>query len=198
MLYDIRERFIGTTGKIVLAVILLLLAFTGFNYTITPKSYVAKVGGEEISLRRVQNAYRAQLERFGDQELPPVLLNQLQAIAVEQVITETALLQYLDEQGFAISDQQIADSITGLEVFQTDGQFDQELYRRLLAQNVMTPATFERDQRAQLMLSQFQATIATSSFFTPAEFRRLIELSNEQREVEWATVSADAFIDDVV
>lgn len=197
MLQDIREHFIGTTGKVVLAVILLLLAGTGLNYTITPKSYVAKVDGEEVPLRQVQAAYEQQLQRFGDQDLPQQLLLQLQSLAVDQVITQTALKHYLEDAGYAISNAQVAAIIRDVEAFKQDGRFDPELYRRLLAQNRLTPAGFEADQRQQMLTAQLQANISASAFVTPEEFRRIIELSNEQRRVEYATLSADSFIDEV-
>ncbi len=197
MLQDIRERFIGTTGKIVLGIILLLLAGTGLNYTITPKTFVAEVNGEEIPLRQVQSAYQQQIARFGDQDLPQTLLLQLQSLAVDQVVTETALKQYLVDAGFAVSDAQVASIIRDADDFKTDGRFDPELYRRLLAQNRMTPAAFEADQRQRMLVSQLQANITASAFITPEEFRRVVELSNEQREVEYVTLRGDAFVDDV-
>ncbi|MEL6367068.1 MAG: SurA N-terminal domain-containing protein, partial [Pseudomonadota bacterium] len=84
MLQDIRETFIGTTGKIVLGVILLLLAGTGLNYTITPKQFAAKINGEEIPAVEFDREYRGLVAQFGDQQIPEFFLNQLRDQAVEQ------------------------------------------------------------------------------------------------------------------
>lgn len=197
MLQDIREKFIGTTGKIVLAVILFLLAGTGLNYTLTPNRFVAKVDGAEISMRAVNNAFNAQLARFGDQQLPEPLLVQLRSAAVEEVINRTVLEQYLREQGFAASDEMVAKSIREEPAFQTDGKFDRDLYTRILATNQYTAAGFEAAQRQQMMVDQFQQNLAASAFVTPEEFRRFIELTGQKREVEFATISADSFKPDV-
>lgn len=197
MLQDIRERFIGTTGKIVLAVILLLLAGTGLNYTITPKQYVAKVNGEEVSGFDFNQAYQSQLARFGGQDLPPAFLDQIQTVALEQTVGLTALRQHLADSGYRVSDKQVSDIIRQDPAFQVDGVFDSELYGRVLAQQFTSKAAYETNMRKRLAISQFQAGLTGSAFMTPAEFRRLIELSNQQREVEYAVMSADAYIDQV-
>ncbi|MFK8053115.1 MAG: SurA N-terminal domain-containing protein [Woeseiaceae bacterium] len=198
MLQDIREKFIGTTGKIILAVILLLLAGTGLNYTLTPNRFVAKVGGEEISLRAVNDEFRNQLARFGDQELPEAFLTQIRAGAVEQVINQTVLQQFLRDEGFAVSDEMIAKAIREVPDFQTDGKFDRDAYAQILSLNQLSPAGFEASQRQRMMMGQFQQNLAASAFVTPDEFRRLIELTGQKREVEFATISSESFKEDLV
>lgn len=198
MLQNLREAFIGTTGKVVLAVILLLLAGTGLNYTISPRPFVAKVDGNEVSLRRVNTAYRQIAAQFGDQQLPEAFLRQVQAEAVNRVVTEVALTNHLVDTGYAISDAQVAQRIREFPDFQTDGEFDGELYRRLLAQNSIPTGAFEADERERMLISQISENLAASSFVTPQEFRRVIELTNEQREVEYAVLSPEQFTEGVV
>lgn len=198
MLQNIREAFIGTTGKVVLAIILLLLAGTGLNYTITPRPFVAKVDGEEIPLRRVNAVYRQIVAQFGDQQLPAELLRQVQTEAVNRVVTETALAGHLASSGFAVSDAQVASRIRDYPDFQDEnGDFDAALYRRLLAQNSLSPAGFEADERQRMVIGQLQENLAASAFVTPEEFRRVVELSNEQREVEYALFPPSLFVDGV-
>ncbi|MEO1118033.1 MAG: SurA N-terminal domain-containing protein, partial [Pseudomonadota bacterium] len=188
MLQNLREAFIGTTGKVMLAVILLLLAGTGLNYTITPRSFVAKVDGDEIPLRNVNLVYRQIAAQFGNQNLPPEFLRQIQAEAVNRVVTEVALSNHLANTGYAVSDTQIARRIREVPDFQTDGTFDSQLYRSVLAQNSLSPSTFEADERQRMLIGQISENLAASAFVTPEEFRRVIELTNEQREVEYAVL----------
>lgn len=198
MLQNLREAFIGTTGKVVLGVILLLLAGTGLNYTITPKPFVAKVDGEEIPLRRVNAVYRQLISQFGNQQLPEELLRQVQAEAVNRVVTETALAGHLAAGGYAVSDAQVASRLREYPDFQDEsGVFDAALYRRLLAQNSLSPAGFEADERQRMVITQLQENLAASAFVTPEEFRRVVELSNEQREVEYALLAPSLFVDGV-
>ncbi|MEL6868583.1 MAG: SurA N-terminal domain-containing protein [Pseudomonadota bacterium] len=197
MLQDIREKFIGTTGKIVLAVILLLLAGTGLNYTITPSQYIAKVNGENVATFEYDQNYSRQASRFGGQELPEAFKQQLSAVALEQTILQTALRQHLEKAGYRLSDAQVSEIIRSDPAFQVDGAFDQETYRRVLAFQNLTPAAFEASFRKRLAIAQFQNSVNESAFMTPAEFRTLIELSNQQREIEYAVLSADNFTDQV-
>ncbi|MEO0616412.1 MAG: peptidyl-prolyl cis-trans isomerase [Pseudomonadota bacterium] len=198
MLQNLREAFIGTAGKVVLAVILLLLAGTGLNYTITPRSFVAKVDGDEIPLRNVNLVYRQIAAQFGNQNLPPEFLRQIQAEAVNRVVTEVALSNHLADTGYAVSDEQIARRIREVPDFQTDGAFDGDLYRRVLAQNSLSPSAFEADERQRMLIGQISENLAASSFVTPEEFRRVIELTNEQREVEYAVLPPELFLEGVV
>ncbi|MEN7342968.1 MAG: peptidyl-prolyl cis-trans isomerase [Pseudomonadota bacterium] len=197
MLQDIREKSVGTGGKVFLAAILILLAGTGLNYTLTPKQFVAKVDGDEVSLRDVNNAFINQLRQYGDAELPESFLNQLRAAAVEAVIDDTVLRRHLIEEGFAVSDDAVRQAILEDPSFQTDGKFDRELYDQLLASNQLSVLGYEQDRRRSMMVGQFQQTLIDSAFITPEEFRKRIELSGQQREVEFATVKAASYLEGV-
>ncbi|MEL6949730.1 MAG: peptidyl-prolyl cis-trans isomerase [Pseudomonadota bacterium] len=198
MLQNLREAFIGTAGKVMLAVILLLLAGTGLNYTITPRSFVAKVDGDEIPLRNVNLVYRQIAAQFGNQNLPPEFLRQIQAEAVNRVVTEIALSNHLAGTGYAVSDTQIARRIREVPDFQADGTFDNQLYRSVLAQNSLSPSAFEADERQRMLIGQISENLAASAFVTPEEFRRVIELTDEQRKVEYAVLPPESFLEDVV
>ena len=65
--------------------------------------------------------------------------------------------------------------------FQVDGQFSPQSYTAILASQGVSPEAYEEDQRNALEISQVQGGIVASSFFTPAEYRRFIELELEQR-----------------
>ena len=197
MLNDIRERFMGTTGKVVLGVILLLLAGTGLNYTISPRQYAAKINGEEVPLRDFQNAYRNIEAQFQGQQIPDFYRQQLQTQAIQGVVVARSLTQHLIAEGFAVSDAQLQDYIANTPFFQIDGRFDPETYRAALATAGFVPAQYEATVRRDLVMQGYQQNLADSEFVTPGAFRRVIELRDERREVEYAVISPDAYIDDV-
>ena len=203
MLQNLREAFIGTTGKVMLAVILLLLAGTGLNYTITPQPFLAKVDGDEVSEQRVNFAFRQLAQQvaaqFGDQALSSEpFLRQVRAEAVNRVVTEVALSSHLTDDGYAISDTQVARSITSNPEFQTDGEFDEDLYTRILASARLSKTLYEANERERLLIGQLSNNLAASAFVTPEEFRRVIELTYEQREVEYAVLPPETFLEGVV
>ena len=67
------------------------------------------------------------------------------------------------------------------------------MYQGLLANQGLTPTGFESLQREQLEVLDLQSGIADSTFLTPTEFRRYIELYNQRREVGYALFEVDAF-----
>ena len=58
----------------------------------------------------------------------------------------------------------------------------------MLASQGLTREYFESEQRTQMEIRQFEDGIVSSSFFTPSEFRRYIELLAESREASLLTI----------
>jgi peptidyl-prolyl cis-trans isomerase D len=83
--------------------------------------------------------------------------------------------------------------VRDIAAFQIDGQFSRDNYLALLANRGYTPAGFEELQREALEVGDLQMGIASSSFLTPAEFRRYIELYNQRREVAYALFELERF-----
>src|SRR5690606_38018199 len=77
------------------------------------------------------------------------------------------------------------------------GQFSPDAYRGQLALQGLSPASFEELQRRALELRDLQNGVMLSSFVTPAEYRRYVELANQRREIAYALFSVDAFLDRV-
>jgi peptidyl-prolyl cis-trans isomerase D len=107
------------------------------------------------------------------------------------------LLQRADEAGYHISDSRLVDDIRSIAAFQVNGQFSADVYRSRLAAEGLSPAGFEAEQRQQSTLAELQRGLVNSSFITPAEFRRNIELYFERREIAWATFAAADFLERV-
>jgi peptidyl-prolyl cis-trans isomerase D len=95
--------------------------------------------------------------------------------------------------GYRVSDDRLTESIRSVSAFQVDGRFSIDAYRSLLANQGLTPTGFEELQRESLEVRDLQAGIAESTFLTPAEFRRYIELFNQRREIGYAAFPVDGF-----
>jgi peptidyl-prolyl cis-trans isomerase D len=78
-----------------------------------------------------------------------------------------------------------------------DGQFSNDVYEGLLANQGLSPTMFEALQRESLEVGDLQSGIVDSTFLTPAEFRRYIELYNQKREVAYALFDTAGFSTDV-
>ena len=98
---------------------------------------------------------------------------------------DAVLRQRVDEQGYRASDARVIEAHSRPNpAFQVDGQFSKPMYESLLAtQGSFRGATSKSAQRNELEVRDLQEGIVESTFLTPAEFRRYIELFNQRREI---------------
>jgi len=192
MLQQIRENFAGTFAIVLLALIGLSFVFFGLNYSFIGQSYAAKVDGDKIDAMVFENEYQNAIRRNPQlATVGPEVRAQVRSRLLDQLITEQLIENYLDSQGFRVSDEQIRDAIRETPQFQVDGQFDRETYQAVLAQNGIDPVQFEREQRSGLRFRQLQLALAATAVVTPAEYRRYLNLLGEQRIATVGTITTD-------
>ena len=198
------QRIRDSLGKWVAGTILGLLAVTfvfwGVDFSLTGATFAAKVNGENLPLAEFERELQAQQNQY--QQIYPVeltddLRRELRRNVLESMVRDEALKQRVEEAGYRVSDERLAAYIRSAAPFQVDGEFSMEVYRGLLANQGLTPASFEVLQREQLEVLDLQSGIADSAFLTPAEFRRYIELYNQKREVGYALFDVETFVDRV-
>jgi hypothetical protein len=73
------------------------------------------------------------------------------------------------DMGLRISPEELRDDIMRRPDFQRNGQFDPELYRRLLAANRLTPPLFESLYSVELLSAKAKMVIRDSVALTPSE-----------------------------
>ncbi len=199
MLQNMREKFTGTFAIVLLALIGLSFVFFGLNYSFIGTSYAAKVDGEKIDAGRFEQDYRNALQRNPQlASLTGPVRVQVRRNLLEQLIAQQLIENYLDEQGYRISDEQIMESIREQPEFQLDGRFDLDTYRTFLIERGMDPVRFEQLQRDALRQQQLQLAIGATALVTPAEYRRYLNLVAEQRVVTVASIGQDAVEDEIV
>src|SRR4029077_1401587 len=96
--------------------------------------------------------------------------------------------------GYRVSNDRLTAFVRSISAFQVDGEFKYDVYRNLLTSQGMSPASFESAQRTELEVRDLQEGIVESTFLTPAEFRRYIELYNQRREIGYGLFTVDAFL----
>lgn len=204
MLIAIRERSKGWFAWVLIGAVVIALGATGiYSYVASPPSNeVAEVAGVVISREMVERAYqqqRRQLEQMFGGQLDPQLFDdhQMRLDALQAVIDQTLLRQYVDEQGYRLSDAALVDFIHQQPYFQENGQFSAEQYRTLLRSNGLTPEGYEAQLRVEQALAQVQQGLYESAFVTTPEVQRLLSLQRQERELAFLMVSASAFKDEV-
>jgi len=202
MLEAIRHRLTGWVAIAVLGIIglSLVVSFGNMDSGVSPESVVADVNGEKISVGEYRQALDGQLRRYSEetgQEPNEIIRASLSASVLDGLINNRLLLQYVDDAGYRISDQAVAQSIRSIPAFIVDGEFSQNTYEALLLSQGLTPRRFEELQRRALETRQFQAAIAGTAFVTPSDYRRFLELEGESRNVDYVLFEGAAFEDKV-
>lgn len=200
MLQNMREKFAGTFAIVLLALLALSFVFFGLNYSFIGSSYAAKVDGEKIDAVALEQAYRNEMQQNPQlASLTGQIRAQVRRSLLDRLIGEQLIENYLNEQGYRISDAQIVDNIRQVPEFQDDeGRFDRDIYRTWLAERGRDPMSFERLLRANLRQEQLQLAIAATALVTPAEYRRYLNLMAEQRVVTIATIAEPEVADEIV
>ncbi|MDH4023062.1 MAG: SurA N-terminal domain-containing protein [Gammaproteobacteria bacterium] len=190
MLQNIREKLTGWAAFAVILVIgvPLVLTFVGGDFTVTGSRFAARVNGEEIPAVEFQRVYQNRLvseQQAARDEVPEEVEAQLKRETLDGLVLNRTITQYVRDAGYRVSASRVIDRLRNMEVFQVGGQFSRPAYDATLAAQGISPAAFEQEQQSILAVSQLQQGLEESSFFTPAEFRRLIALDQELRDVAY-------------
>jgi len=148
---------------------------------------------QEISIeefrRYFEQARMAARQQQGDDFDPRAFESMENKRAVlETLIDQKVVHLAATDAKIRISDQTVNAYIGSLPEFQSDGQFNEERYRLLLAQSGYTHAGFKHQIRQNLEQILIPEVLVRSSFMTQSEQNRLLALLGETRDVEFVRV----------
>ncbi|WP_178863949.1 SurA N-terminal domain-containing protein [Thiomicrorhabdus cannonii] len=200
MLQAIRNHAQGWIAWVIVGLIILTFALFGIDqYARGDKvEVVATVNGENVTAREFMTLYNRQKQRlqqqFGDMYEQVVKDEELRDQVLQALIESEAIRQWSTQNHMLISDQQLAATIHGAEVFQQDGKFSQKVYEDVLLRNGLNVARFEYEQRQYLLENQYRALTQASSFATQSEVEQLAKLQGQQRDVNYLRVDHRPFL----
>jgi peptidyl-prolyl cis-trans isomerase D len=188
MLQAIRERAQGIFAWVLLILIGVPFAFWGIqNYFDSGEERpVAVVGDHSIYERDINRAYEQSMQSLaglGQFEEKEIKRQSLERLIREELIGEAA-----DRQTLRISDDGVRDFLQALPYFQTDGVFDKEKYRQMLAAQNLSPAQYTEQVRKALAMEQYQRSVTDSVLLPDQQVRELYRLKNQQRAIDYVTV----------
>jgi peptidyl-prolyl cis-trans isomerase D len=193
-----RQKWLGWT---ILGLIGATFVFWGgsssLDFTGMTNTEAAKVDGEVIPASEASKAWSDTQSRWSQQfgtEIPEDQRIRIQENILENLVLSKLLDMRLDGQKFAVSEAKVIAEVQQVPAFQNEGKYDVVLARDLLRRNGISEAEFERSIRFDMLRDQLQQAIGNSNFLTPAEARRLGNLENEEREVQYIQLAADSFI----
>jgi len=197
VLQSIRDRLTGIIAIFIFAILIIPFAFVGVSsyFTSDAVNAVAVVNDQEITLNQFNSGfqnYRRRMQAQLGAAFDPELFDQaiVRRQFLEQMINEELLVQVSSEAGLAVDDQRLALAIRDIEGFQVDGEFNADVYQARLAAQGRTPAQFEIDLRASMVLNQFPASIASSAITTNWEVNDYVRLADQTRAYKALLVPA--------
>jgi len=198
MLQAIRDKVTGWIAYGIIFLISVPFALWGVNSYLGGGEVppAATVNGEEITqsdLDRAYANYRQRLAQLFGGSIPETLGSEsmLREQVLGQLVEETALRQYTQEQQYRIGDEELNRVIRGMDVFQRDGQFDTDIYQAQLRSLGYSPPGFEEELRRNGATEQLQGGILATAFTTPLLEKQFTDLKNQSRKIRSLTYRVD-------
>lgn len=200
MLQNIRDKSQSWISKALVGLIVVLLAFTGFEAIFNNpgnQQTAAKVNGEEISLSELSLAVEMQrrqlVQQFG-RDFDTSLIDDglLRNAALNDLIDRRLLVQAARASDFALSQAALDQIILQTPEFQENGQFSAARFDQVIRQMGYGRLQFRQMLEEEILIGQLQAAIAGSGFVTEQEVRNFMRLDKQTRDFGLYRIKADA------
>ncbi|WDL74515.1 peptidylprolyl isomerase [Helicobacter winghamensis] len=158
----------------------------------------AVVGDRQITIDRLQREY-ARLYNVYNQLFNGNLDNEqakklgIEEQALNTLISRALMLNYAHDVGLRISQEEIIQTLTAMDIFQNNGKFDETIYKRLLSDNQMRPKDFEEELGEGILLQKLDALLEIP--LTPLEIQTISEavFSEDHLKIQVLNDSAITF-----
>ena len=153
------------------------------------------VGGEIVREIDVLRSISRQKQRIlsENEGLDPSVLDDslIRPSAVEQLISRQLLVQASGDRRMTVSPREVDQYILAIESFQTDGVFDQNLYKFAISNQGYTSAEFKQQVKNDMLIQQLVQGLTDTAFTTDGELAALAAVTEQQRNYYYLTVPAD-------
>lgn len=196
MLQGMNKFIQGWMANVIVGVIAVCFVFWGVeNYLMGSNTgqAVAKVGKVTITDRefeqRVMQQRRLIQQQMGDAKLSSDQVTAMRAAVLQQMIENVAVSQYLQKHGFGVSVPERDKFIAQQKDYQENGQFSNELFKRVADYMAGSVAAYLPQVSLQIMQQQLQAgVVGDSSFVLPNELKAAYELQHQTRDLQYAVL----------
>ena len=163
---------------------------------------LATVNGEKIGQQEFDNALKQQQQRIREMAGPnfdPAFFDkpEIKHSILDGLVTQHLLSEEARRVGLSLTDEQIAQIIASIGVFQVDGKFDKNRYQEVLSEKGMNRFEFESRIHQDLLIRQLTDAYTQNGYASDTETANLIRLNEQQRVVAVANLDAAAFMKQV-
>ncbi|MBA2252795.1 MAG: SurA N-terminal domain-containing protein, partial [Nitrospirales bacterium] len=155
-----------------------------WGFTDSQSNGIASVGDLPISREEYRRAYENTYRYYKDNVQGDFKEETLKQFVLDGLIHSKLWTLAAKDMGVTVSPAELRDDIVRRPDFQKNGQFDPDLYRRLLAANRLTPALFESMHATELLREKARMIVRDSVALTPAEIAEAQTLLARQKQTE--------------
>ena len=160
------------------------------------RNVAASGDGISVDFERVNRIWQDELSRWQQQtgsEATPETRASILDDTLERLITGELIAARAVGAGYAVTERAVYEAIQSETAFQVEGRYSETLALARLAQLGLSADQYRADIRRDLQNRELQRSLFLSEFVLPGETGRLLALEQEQRQVAYATFSAEAY-----
>lgn len=191
MLQNIGDKIKGWVAGVVIALIGASFMLWGVGYYFTDSGHhnetVATVNGKKIGKNELANRVN-QLKNVA--ALEHVDAQNLQQLAIAQLVNEQLWLSLAVKSGFAVDDRVMGERIAAHPSFQVNGVFSSQRFNQFLYQMHLTPGQFGAMLRQQMLVSDLNRALQESATITSAQLNVARQLVAQKRDVRYIMIDS--------
>ncbi len=152
------------------------------------ETWAARVNGAAITPSEFDQQYSQLLRIYRQQggEVNGPFQMRLRQMAMDQVIQRELAQQEAQKQGIVVTDEEVASAIKALPGFQSNGQFDMELYKRAVSSAYGSPGKFEELMRRDLGYQKMMSLLRETAKVTGDEVKEAWLADRDRATLEFA------------
>jgi peptidyl-prolyl cis-trans isomerase D len=191
MLDGIRKRKNNLIYTFVILAVVAVMAFYGVGKMTkdadTGGGIAAWVNGEIVTNREYQQELEARMTQFqqyaGAQAEQFIKQLHIPEQTLQRLVQYKLFAQLAKKMNIDVPDEELADTIRSLPVYQKNGQFDAENYMKLPNRGLE-----EKARREQMRVTKLQNYVVDRIRLTPAEVRKNYDLKETKVDVDYAKI----------
>jgi hypothetical protein len=161
---------------------IITMGWWGFGETQT--NAIASVGDLNVTRDEYRRTYENTYRFYKDNVQGDFKEETLRQFVIDGLIENKLWTIAAQEMELTVTPDELRDDIMRRPDFQQKGQFDPDLYRRVLSANRLTPALFESLHTAEILREKARTIIRESVALTPAEIAEAEGLMARQAQVD--------------
>ncbi|MDO9180765.1 MAG: SurA N-terminal domain-containing protein [Bacteriovorax sp.] len=191
-----KNKTANTFATLLIGIIVLSFMFTGYQSLQqgggSPNA-IGKVGDLPIKAEEYQQEYNRQIEFYKQMMGGEISAKQIEAMKIKEstlknIVQRKLMVKFATNIGAFPSEEEVKAEIKTLPYFLSNGQFDLNRYKSILAANKLTPIEFEADVVNQLKMKNTQS-LAQNFPLSKGYLNDLQKIRDEKLAAEIITIS---------